>query len=122
MVYISNKYHPSTSTTISTVYPTMNNEMSMVVCSLTLLGGVSFIISRLGNAVKPTSNPECDLYSTIECEPNPPRYDETKSYSRFSSNPTLYRVASRRGIPRYVYSYVDRCYVTNDDYQYDMGF
>ena len=110
------------------VYTTMSNETVIVACSL-VLAGAGFLTSKLIGSTKPTSNPsvfESELQSTVECEPdhnlNPPRYRPELSYSRFTSDPTLYRVnTAGPGIPRYVYSYVHRCYVTNDDYLYDMG-
>ena len=104
----------------------MNTEITVAVCSLAVIAVGSWLISEIGVAVKSVSNSikfDDESHNIRSCEPdynlNPVRYDHTKSYSRFRSDPNLYRVSPGPGIPRCVYSYVDRCYVV-DGYQYDM--
>lgn len=102
----------------------MNNEITIAVCSLAVLAVGSWLIYEIAVAVKSVSNSmkfDDESDNIRSCEPNPPRYDHTKSYSRFTSDPRLYRVSipgpgiPGPGIPRYVYSYV-----VNNDYDYDM--
>lgn len=107
----------------------MSTKIVIVGCSL-VLASAAFLISKLISSPKLAPNRfECDhnleVQDMIQCEldytVNPPRYRNDLSYSRFTCDPRLYCLGTGRGVPRYVYSRVHRCFVTNNDYQYDMG-